>query len=570
MPETRRTQLNTLRAAMLNERSSFISHWKDLANYILVRRAQFQVTDTNRGDRKNQKIVNSTATLASRTLRSGMMSGVTSPARPWFRLSTPDPALAEIGSVKVWLHTVTQGMNTVFLKSNLYNALPILYGDMGTFATGAMLIEEDFEDVVRFYPFPIGSYAIALNDKGKVAVFLREFRLTVRQLIAKFGYPDGKTNIVWDNISHTVKSYYDKAQYDTWIDVTHVIQLNEKYNPDALTSKQYESIYFETGQAGTAEVKEEKYLRDRGYSYFPVLAPRWEVTGEDVYGTECPGMSALGDIKALQVSEKRKAQAIEKMVNPPMVGPTSLRSGRPTILPGDITYDDERAGTKGFRAAHEVNIQLKDHLDDIAKNEQRIKKAYFEDLFRLLEAMEGVQPRNELEILERKSEKLMALSPVLEQLNQDLLDPLIDITFNIMVRQGLIPPPPEELSGQDLKVEYISIMHQAQKLAGLAGIERLTRFTAEIAGFDPDIIDKLDTDQVIDEYAEIIGAPPTVVVSDELVAETRQARAEEVAREKQAEQMKNAAGAVKDLGDTSLEGESALGALVQQSRAGAI
>src|SRR3990167_7102443 len=146
-----------LRAALENERTSFMSHWRDLSDYILPRRSRFTVQDVNRGDRRNLKIIDSTATLAARTLRSGMMAGVTSPSRPRFRLTTPDIALAEFGPVKAWLHFVTTRMEDVFRRSNAYNSLPIVYSDMGTFATAAMFIEEDFTgDVIRTTPFPIG------------------------------------------------------------------------------------------------------------------------------------------------------------------------------------------------------------------------------------------------------------------------------------------------------------------------------------------------------------------------------------------------------------------------------
>jgi hypothetical protein len=80
-PQTKRNLYEILRAQMESERSSFISHWRDLSDFILSRRARFFVSDVNKGDRRNLKIIDNTCTLASRTLRSGMMAGVTSPAR---------------------------------------------------------------------------------------------------------------------------------------------------------------------------------------------------------------------------------------------------------------------------------------------------------------------------------------------------------------------------------------------------------------------------------------------------------------------------------------------------------
>src|SRR5690606_11748676 len=124
-----------------SEFASHETHIRDLASHIRPTRERFTITDANRGDRRNQKIIDSTATIASRTARAGMMGGITSPARPWKRLKTPDPNLMDYGSVRSWLHTVDQRMDTVFLGSNLYNSLPIVYGDVLDFATAAMMVE---------------------------------------------------------------------------------------------------------------------------------------------------------------------------------------------------------------------------------------------------------------------------------------------------------------------------------------------------------------------------------------------------------------------------------------------
>lgn len=556
----KKEKLNLLRSSLESERSTFMPTWREVAEYILPRRPQFTVTDTNKGDRRNQKIIDSTATLAARTLRSGMMGGVTSPARPWFRLTTPDPALAEFQPVKEWLHTVTERMKTIMLRSNLYNALPTIYGDIGVFATAALGIEEDDEDVIRCYPFPIGSYMMANNDKMKVDVFFREFRLTVRQLIDKFG--DGR-NTNWDNFSVQIKSYYDRSQYEAWIDVCHVIQPNLEWDPENPFSKKFESLYYEKN----TDSSEEKYLREKGYPYFPVLCPRWEVTGEDVYGTECPGIQVIGDVKALQLLQKRKAQAIEKMINPPMVAPAMMKTQKATILPGDITYVDEREGQKGFRPAHEVKLSISEVQMSINEHQQRISRAFYEDLFLMLVNLDRRQITAR-EIEERHEEKLLALGPVLEQLNQDLLDPLIDITFDIMVQRGMIPDPPEELQGMPLKVEYISIMAQAQKLVGIGGIERFAGFVGSLTQGSPEVLDKVDFDQMVDVYGDITSIAPSIIRADEVVAEIRQARAEEVQRRQQAEDMQKMLGAIKDIegsafGPSALMPESQVGQIVE-------
>lgn len=573
--ESKRKQYETLRVSLENERSSFITHWRDLGDYFLPRRIQFTVTDTNRGEKRNNKIINNTSLLAVRTLRSGMMGGVTSPARPWFRLTTPDPALADIDEVKQWLHIVSQRMSTTFLRSNLYNALPILYGDMGTFGTAAMLVEEDFDTAIRCYPFPIGSYSLANDEKGGIGVFFREFRLTVRQIVSKFGKEE-EEKVNWDNISSHVKNLYERGTLDAWVDVCHVIHANSDYDPNGFgaNTKKYRSVYYEKGtnsstNSGYTTSDDNTYLRDSGYDYFPVLAPRWEVTGEDVYGTNCPGMIALGDTKSLQVMEKRHAQAVEKKVNPAMAAPTAMKTEKLSHLPGDVTYLDEREGQKGFRAVHDINFQTNELENKMAVNEQRIERAYFVDLFLMLATMDRSQI-TATEILERKEEKLLSIGPVLEQLNQDLLNPLIDITFDIMQNQGLIPPPPEVLQGVALKVEYISIMHQAQKMAGLGGIDRLMSFVGQAAEFNPTSLDKINIDQTIDEYAEITGVPPDIVNSTEVVENIRASRQQAEQAAEQMELLKGGAGAAKDLSQAETSGGNMLDALVEQSGAGAL
>lgn len=572
---TKRQEYELLRSQLKNERASFIPHWRDISDFLMPRRMRVSMTDNNRGDKKNKNIIDCSGTLALRTLRSGMMSGVTSPARPWFRLTTPDPDLAEFGPVKEWLHTVTTRMSNVFLKSNLYNVLPICYGDIGGFGTSALMVEEDFDDVVRYYPFPLGSYSIANNPRLKVDVFTREYQLTVRQLIKKFAWDRNTNTIDWSKVSLTVKNLWNRGESEVWIDICHVILPNEDYNPNRGLSqfKKFVSCNYELGYMSGASTgymskgDEDRYLRESGYDYFPVLCPRWETSGEDVYGTDCPGMTALGDVRQLQLGEKRSMQAIDKMVNPPLSGPTSLRTQKVSALPGDITYLDAQDSGQGLRPTYEVNPRTAE-LE--AKQEQvrfRISRAFFEDLFLMLSQSD----RREItarEIDERHEEKLLALGPVLEQLNQDLLDPNIDIGFAMMERQGLLPPAPPELQGMKLRVEYISVMAQAQKMIGIAGVERLAGFVNQVATILPDAYDKIDVDQMIDVYGDMVSVPPSIIRSDEDVAAIRDQRAKAAQAQQMAMAAKESSVAAKNLSQTDMGGDNALTRMIQQGEAG--
>lgn len=568
--ETKRQFYEKVRGQLAEERVTFEPHWRELADHTKPRRMRYFTSDVNRGDRRNSKIIDSTATTAARTLASGMMAGITSPARSWFRLTVPDPAMAEIPSVKAWLHETTQTLETVFARASLYKALPIVYGDIGTFGTSAMMVEEDFDTVMRCYVFPLNSYYLGLSDRLKVEVFFREFTMTVRQMVEKFGNRDAKGKIDWSNFSLEVRNLYDEGQLEKRREVCHIILPNDDYNPKKLESKfkKFTSCYYEKGSGMPGD--EDKYLRESGYDYFPVLAPRWEVSGEDVYGTNCPGMEALGDIKQLQVAEKKILNAIAKMVDPPLKADPTLRQEPVSMLAGGISFVSERDGKSGLSPLHEVNPQVQ-HLEMKQDSvRRRIKRIFFEDLFLMMASDERTQPPTAEEIVERRSEKMIAVGPVLEQFNDDVLDPLIDLGYTFADMQGLIKPAPEEIAGRPLKVEYISIMAQAQKMMGIASVERFIGFvrsTFEVTQ-DPSVLDKVDFDQTIDEYGDALGVPPQIVRSDEAVAEIRAGRAEANRKAALAEQVPAAAKAAKDLAGAEMGGDNALTRLMQDANAG--
>lgn len=554
------------------ERSSFLATWRDLNAYISPRRGRFWITDVNKGDRRDQFIVDSTATLALRTLRSGMMSGITSPARPWFRLTTSDPNLSEKANVKNWLYLVTQRMSDAFLKSNLYNSLPILYGDMGTFATGSMLVEEDFSgrSVLRTYPQPVGSYWIANNQDGKVDTWIRDFEMTVKQIVAKFGVKnDDPRDVDWSNISTQVKTLYENGQYQTKINIRQCIHPNYDYDPKShhAAFKKFRSVYYERGAPQganefAADPSNKKILKLSGYDYFPVLCPRWEVTGEDSWGTSCPGIEALGDIRQLQLAERRGMQALDKIVNPPMTAPTSLRNSKTSILPGDVTFVDTREQGNGFKPAHEINFRLTELEAKQTQVRQRISRCFYEDLF-LMMAQSDRREITAREIDERHEEKLLALGPVLEQLNQDLLDPLIDITFNFMLEQGIVPPAPEELQGQNLKVEYISTMAQAQKQVGADAITGYLGIIGQMAQTHPEVVDKIDADETADLLGDIMSVPPGVVRTQDQVAAIRKQKAQQQQAMAKQQQLMAASQTAKNLAQAPTDSNNALTQLMQ-------
>jgi hypothetical protein len=559
---TPRQRHEAIYAALKTERSSFDPHWSELAEFILPRRSRFSLSDRNRGERRSQAIIDSAPTFAARTLQHGLHAGLTSPARPWFKLTTPDPDLAEFQRVKEWLHTVTQRMQTIFLKSNLYQALPTMYADLGTFGTAAFGWLEDHDTLLRAYPYPIGSYVLGLDERLKVTTFAREFRLTVRQVVQAFGPVDGDPRqLDWSRFSDQVKDHWDRSEYETPVDVLWYVAPNTEQTRGGLYAKDalpWKSCYFEIGRADESYARTggtATYLRESGFRNFPVFAPRWDVTGEDTYGTSCPGILALGDVKQLQMMQRRKAQAIEKAINPPLKAPPSVMQTKVSLLPGGLTYVDDPTG-KGLSPVHETRLEGLEFLAaDMAETRYRIDRAYYADLFLMLQQADALDTpqKTAREIEERHEEKLLALGPVLERLNDELLDPLIDRTFATMLDAGLIPQAPPELEGLELKVEYLSVMAQAQKLTGVAGLDRFMHSAVALADVFPSVRHKVNAIEAMDEYGAMLGVPPRVIRTDEDALAREQGEQQAAAAAQQAATMKESAGAMQSLAATPVD-----------------
>lgn len=560
---SKRQRITALEAQLRIDRNSFESHWQDLAEHFAPHRYRRTDTERNKGHKRHGKIINESGMLAARTARSGMFAGMSSPARPWRRLTTPDPDLADFGRVKQWLSTVNRNMNTMTAKSNIYQVLPILYGDELVFGGGAIGVFPDHQDLMRCYSYPIGSYWLACNDRGIVDTFFYRYQMTVRQVIMKFGNPQASEAEKWKPFSSHVKSLFQSGNYETPIYVMHVITSNMEYDPRRIEAKYampYSSCYYEQGFVGNyqqqiSDAVTQGFLKESGLPYFPILAPQWERAGEDTYGTTCPGMEALGTVKEIQNTEKRLSKAIEKQLNPPMQGPSSLRNQRPSLIAGDFTAVDNLSDKGGLRPVHEVNMAVQ-HVDQrILHMEQRVDRCFYVDMFLMLDRMQGVQPRTEAEIAERYEEKLLALGPVLESNNDGLFDPLTDIQFMLMLDAGLVPEPPEELAESDLKVEYESIMAKAQKLVGVAGTERFIGFLGNVAAAKPNVLDRVNEDELVEEYGDMMGVSTKIIVPLEEAQAAREQRAQQQAQQQAIANVSNVTKAAEQLSgaDTSTD-----------------
>lgn len=523
------------------DRSSWWVHWREIADYILPRRFKWLVTPNQaaRGSPINQKIIDSTGTLAMRVLAAGMMSGITSPGRPWFRLKTSNEEINDKGDVKLWLDECQKRMLTVFAQSNYYTCKAKQYESLSTFGTSPLIIYEDFEDVIRCYVSMTGEYYVANSARLSIDTLYREYVMTTWQCASEFGLA---------NCSETVRGAIKTggAALNGEIKIAHAIEPNSEFVPQSpgMKGMPYREVYWELGSSQT------EISRLKGFHECPFSCPRWDQEGNDAYGRS-PSMDALGDIKQLQVEQKRKAQAIDKMVNPPLVADIQLKNEPATTLPGGITYV-ANTNSVGLKPIYEVNPRIQEMMEDIKEVQARIKTTFFNDLFLMISQLDTVRTATEIDA--RKEEKLIQLGPVLERFEDESLSPDIDRVFNIMMRAKLFPPAPKELQGQHIEVEYISMLAEAQKAISTAGIERLAAFVGNIAGAVPGALDNIDWDETIDLYADYLGCSPKVIVPLTKVMKIRQQRAQQQQEQQALQTSMAAAQGAKTLSDTEVGG----------------
>jgi hypothetical protein len=429
----------------------------------------------------------------------------------------------EYDPVKLWLNENAKIMREIFARSNTYRALHMIYEELGAYGTAASFMRPDFNDVLRHYTMTAGEYAISSSARGEIDTMYREVPMTVAQVVQEFGL---------DKVSKAVKDQYERNNLDQWITVMHAIEPRKENERDIgkrdAKNMPYKSCYFELAGNG------DEMLSEGGYNYFPVLVPRWSVSGGDIYGNS-PAMEALGDIRQLQHEQLRKAQGIDYQTKPPLQMPVTMKGSEHDSLPGGISWYDPSSPNGGVKTQFEVNLNLQHLLADIQDVRERINGTFYADLFMMManDTRSGITAT---EVAERHEEKLLMLGPVLERLHNEMLSPMIENTFQMMVEAGIVPTPPKELQGMDLNIEFVSTLAQAQRAIGVGSIDRLLGTVGNMAQLKPEVLDKLNADQIVDTYADMLGVDPNMIIGDESVAIIRQQRVEQQQQQQAAQQ----------------------------------
>lgn len=538
-----------LATQLIAQRSQHISNWKLLAKYIYPWRGRFDDEGTSRdGKRKDTVLVDSYPVEAFKKCSAGLHSGLTSPSRPWFKLSLQDKEKAEWYPVRAWLDSVEDVLMSMYARSNTYKMLYEHEAEMPLFGTSACMMVEDSEYGIWHTPFTCGEYAGGVDARGRVSVFYRRFELDARQMVGEFGK---------DNVSEHVLNAYRSNNVTLRFRVNMLIERNIDYKPYALKPGNFpwRSWYWEDGQT-------DRFLKISGYHEQPFMMPRWEVVANGVYGIGL-GDNNIGNCMQLQKLEKVKLRSGDNSAMPAMMFPAGAK--KVDMSPGAINFAPEGAAIQAYPLVPPGSKPYDGILMFTQEKRQQIAAGFYNDLMIMLSQQNGNPDMTAREVAERHEEKLLMLGPVLEQFHNEVLEVLTLRSFGIGMRNGFFPPPPEEVTKDELKVNFISLLAQAQQLVDMPAITNTIGIAGNLAGIAPDIMDNIDTDEVIRQVATINGAPAKILRSSETVEDIRKKREEAQAEAMQAERMMQAAGptqalasAAKTMSETSINGRNAL------------
>ena len=548
-------RLNMLRAW----RFSWAQHWQLLETYILPRRGIFINTAMPtpntmvRGLPINQNIVDPTGTQAMRICAAGLMSGLMSPGRPWKKLKTSTRDVTELDEeAQAWLEQVNERMDTIMARSNFYDIASQMFEDLTVFGSGPVIIYEDDEDVIRCYAPCPGEYFLASSSANRVESMYRQFVMTVAQIVEMFGIENCPADIV--GLWRTKGASLEVERL-----VAHAIEPNFEISnssgavgqiPGGFTWREYYLVW------GTASGIP---LSARGFYDQPHVCPRWAVTSNDAYGRSC-AMDVLPDIMQLQVETMRKAEAIEKLVRPPLMADISMKNEPSSILPGHLTYVPSIGPDKGMRPIYTVNPQIQELMLDLKEIQIRIKTGFFNDLFLMM--AQADKQMTAYEVAQKQQEKLQVLGPVIERFHNEFASPAIKRIFRIMERRKLLPPLPESLQGEPIAIQYVSALAIAQKAAATAGLEAFAKMTGFLAGAYPEAKSVLDPIEFLQIYGDMVNVPSKVTRSPEAIKAIMEKQMQEAQQAQAMAQAQAAAQGAETLSKTQLGTGNALDALM--------
>ena len=539
---------------MEENRQDYLKRWKAIRDYQLPYIGCFDDTadTTDYARRRDTNIYHSVAWQANQSFAAGVMSGLTPPSRQWFRLIWSNDTMKNHPEAGELLDKRMNILQDVLLKSNFYNAIHSSYLELA-FGQAPLAIFQDADTGVHFVPFTVGTYMMENGPDGIVDTFCTKYEMTARQLADKFGA---------DRLPSSIRAELENGGVKTKHKLWWLVEPNRFHDRNKEVMDKYHMKYL---SLYWLEEGEKDFLDIGGFQEWPIPVARYLVTGNETYG-KGPGWFAEGDSKGLQKLEKDDIIAVELGIKPPMAASATTAKQGINLTPGSYTVVERN---EPVTPLFNVNVNLQHLQEKILDLQDRIKRAYSADLFMMLERLEDKNMTAQ-EVLQRKQEQLQQLGPVVQRLQFEFLRKIIERVYNILDRAGILPQPEDSelalaLSQEEVTIEYISPLAQAQKMAGMTNIEQAIAFAGQLAQFDQSVLDKINFAKTVDSYFDMVGAPASIKRTEEEYEAIQQQKAQAMAEEKQQAQMAQAvqmaapaAQAAKNITEAANDGNPAL------------
>lgn len=497
---------------MRSDRSVWDHTLQEVADYFLPQKGDFTVTWERGSEKNNRKLLDMTTVYATQQCASFLQGLIIAPNTRWIMLKHSGiKGVATVGSqfedaveehleqaVDIMLETL-HASGTSF-DSAAYECLQ----DVCSLGTLCMFVEEDDESFFVFRSYPISQVWWTELSNGEKSCVATVTERTASEIVQE--WPDTASQ----QCRETAKNNPDKK-----INVVHMVKRREDYRdaPDA-TGKEmkWASYFFEEAQGGL--------LSEGGYRQNPYIIARWSKVSGEIIGRG-PGLMALPSARRLMAMAYTMSLASEKLADQPLAVPDEDTLDGLRTDAGAINYYRQIAGGNGSGIEPlPVSADLRYAFEMFTRAEGQIREAFMAQ-----QIEQGESPQmTATQVLAIQRQRYTTLAPVLARLQSELLDPLVQRVYQILLRREVIPAPPDEIADSIVSVQFHSPISRSQRAGDAEGLNNAIMLLGPLAQADPSIMDNFDLDEIARDQQEIFGFPQRYLKSTDEVEAMRDAR----------------------------------------------
>jgi hypothetical protein len=521
-----------------SERGTWETHWTEIADRVLPRYSDtfFKPTsEQTRGEKRTEKMIDSTAGLALERFSAAMESMLTPRTQKWHRLKPSDDSLARDRDVKLWFEAATNELfkQRYATKANYASQQHEVYMGLGAFGTGIMFTDFHDQGGLRYTATNLKEILFEMNHQGIVDTSYRKYSLSARQMVQRV--EAGRWKSVPDEVTKAVEKTPDKR-----FEIIHCIRPRTEVEPGRLDDrgKPWASYYI--------SVQGRHELSQGGFDTFPYQISRYVTGPGEKYGRS-PAMFVLPSIKVLNEQKKTLLTQGHRAVAPVLLshddGILDTFSMAPgSMNPGGVTAE----GRPLVHALPVGNLAAGQELMDMER--QVINDGFLVSLFQILV---DTPTMTATEVLERAREKGALLSPTMGRQQSEMLGPMIEREVDVLLKQGLLPPMPELLieAKGEFEVEYDSPLSRSQRAEEASGWLRTLEAAIAYANTTQDlsVLDQFDADIIYQQLAEINAVPASWMRDPAAIQQLRETRAQQQQMQQMVDAAPAAAGVMKAL-----------------------